>query len=106
MQESVLGPLMFILSYIPAKCFELLKDRLYAYADDSTLLSVVHKPADRSAVAISHNRDLSRIQEWCNHWCTILNSTKTKDFVVSIHPGKSNAMIEVLEVWKWAVECM
>ena len=43
-QGSVLGPLPFIL-YTSEK-FELLENRLYAYADDSTLLAVVREPAD------------------------------------------------------------
>ena len=38
---------------------ELVGNRLYAYADDSTLLAVVRKPADRPAVAASLNRDLT-----------------------------------------------
>ena len=38
--------------------FELVENRQYAYADDSTLLSVVRKPADRPVVAVSLNRDL------------------------------------------------
>ena len=56
--------------------FELVENRLFAYADDSTLLAVVRKPADRPAVAASLNRHLARIQEWCNHWCMILNSNR------------------------------
>ena len=39
--------------------FELVENRLYAYADDSTLLIVVRKPADRPTVAASFNRDFS-----------------------------------------------
>ena len=66
----MLGPLLFI-------------HRLYAYADDSTLLAVVRKPADRPAVTASLNRDLARIQEWCNHWRTIMKANKTNAFVVS-----------------------
>ena len=31
------------------------------------------KPADSPIFAASRNRDLARIQEWCNHWCMILN---------------------------------
>ena len=62
--------------------FELVENRLFAHADDSTLLTVVHKPADRPAVGASFNRDLARIQEWCNHWCMILNPKKTKALVV------------------------
>ena len=46
-------------------------------------MAVVHKPADRPAVATSLNRDLARIQEWCNHWWMILNPDKTKASVVS-----------------------
>ena len=72
----MLGPLLFIL--YTSEMFELVENRLYAYADDSSLLVVVRKPADRPAVAASFNRNLVRIQEWCNHWCTILNPNKTK----------------------------
>ena len=80
-QGSVLGPLLFILYTI--EMFELVENRLFAYADDSTLLAVFCKPADRATVFPSLNRDLARIQEWCNHWCMILNPNKTEAFVVS-----------------------
>ena len=62
--------------------FELVENTLFAYADDSTLLAVVRKPADRPAVAAALNIDLAIIQEWCNHWCMILNPNKTKDLIV------------------------
>ena len=48
-QGSVLGPLLFIL--YTSEMFELVENRLYAYADDSTLLAVVRKTANRPAVA-------------------------------------------------------
>ena len=80
-QGSVLGPLLFIL--YTSKIFELVEDRLYAYADDSTLLVIVSKPAGRPAVAASLNREIARIQEWCNHWCMILNPNKNKSLVVN-----------------------
>ena len=80
-QGSVLSPLLFIL--YTSELFELVENRLYAYAEDSTLLAVVCKPADRPAVAASLNRDLARIQDWCNHWCMILYTNKTKALVVS-----------------------
>ena len=41
-QGSVLGPLLFIL--YTSEMFVLVENRLYAYADDATLLAVVHKP--------------------------------------------------------------
>ena len=61
---SVLGPLLFIL--YTSEMFELVENRLFAYADDSTLLEFVRKTADRPAFAASLNRGLARIQEWCN----------------------------------------
>ena len=79
-QGIVLGPLLFIYT---SKMFELAENTLYADADDSTQLSVVCKPEDRTAVAASTHRDLARIQEWCNHWCMILNPNKIKALVVS-----------------------
>ena len=81
---SVLGPLLFIL--YTNEMFELVEDTLYVYADDSMLLAVVRKPADRLAVAASLNRDLVGIQEWCNHLCMILNPNKTKDLVAGHLP--------------------
>ena len=74
------GPLLFVL--YTSEMFELVENRLYAYADNSTLLAVVRKPSDRRDVAAFLNRDLPRIQEWCNHWCMILNPNKNKDLVV------------------------
>ena len=81
-KNFLLGPLLFIL-YTSEMSELLMKIRLYAYADDSTLLAVVRKPADRPAVAASLNKGLARIQEWCNHWCMILNPSKTKALVIS-----------------------
>ena len=60
-----------------------MENRLYAYADESTLLAVVRKPADIPAVASSLNRDLARIHECCNSWCMILNPNNTCALVVS-----------------------
>ena len=76
----MLGPLLFIL--YTSEMFELVQNRLYAYADDSTLVEVVRKPADRPAVAEFLSRDLARIQEWRNYWCMILNPNKTKAIVI------------------------
>ena len=75
------GQFLFILS--TSEMFELVENRLFAYADEFTLLADVRKPADRPAVAASLNRDLVRIQEWCNHRFMILNTNKTKALVVS-----------------------
>ena len=57
---SVLDPFLFIL--YTSEMFELVENRLFAYAYDSTLLAVVRKLAERSAVATSVNRDLAGIQ--------------------------------------------
>ena len=77
----MLGPLLFII--YTTKLFELVENRLFANADDSTLLAVVRNPAERPAVAASLKRDLAKIQERCNHWSMILNPDKTKALVVS-----------------------
>ena len=79
-QGSVLGHLLFI--FYTSEMFELVENRLYACADDSTLIAVIRKPADRSVAAVV-NRDLVRIQVWCNHWCMILNPIKTMALVAS-----------------------
>ena len=55
-QGSVLSPLLFIL--YTCEMFELVENRLFAYAYDSTLLAVVHKPSDRPTVSASLNRKL------------------------------------------------
>ena len=49
-QGSVLGPLLFIL--YTSEMFELVENRVFAYANDFTLLAVVRKPADRPIVGI------------------------------------------------------
>ena len=51
----MLGPLLFII--YTNEMFQLVENRLYAYADDSTLMAVVGKAADRSAVAASQGLD-------------------------------------------------
>ena len=52
------GPSTFCFVYqYTSEMFELVENRLYA--DDSTLVAVVRKPADRPAVAASLNRDLA-----------------------------------------------
>ena len=66
--------------------FELFENSLFAYADNSTLLpvaddSTLHTTGNRPAVAASLNKDLARIQDWCNYLCMMLNLNKTKRFI-------------------------
>ena len=68
--------------------FDLVENRLYAYADDSTLLAVIRRPYDRPTVAASVNRDLARIHEWCGRWCMLLNPRRAKPWW-SVDPGQS-----------------
>ena len=77
----MLGPLLFIL--YTSEMYELVENGIYIYADDSLLLAVIRKPADKPAVAASLNSDLARIHEWCNHWCMIQDPNTTKSLVVS-----------------------
>ena len=50
-QGSVLCPLLFIL--YTSEMFDLVENRLFACADDSTLLAVIRRLSDRPTVAAS-----------------------------------------------------
>ena len=65
-QGSVLGPLLFLL--YTSELFSILENKLFGYADDSTLIAVVPCPGVRVAVAESLIRDLGRVSEWCDLW--------------------------------------
>ena len=87
-QGSVLGPLLFIL--YTAELFYVVENKLYGYAEDSTLVAVVPSPGERVAVSESMNRDLNRVSVWCNLWGMNQNASKTKTMIVSrsrtVHP--------------------
>ena len=42
-----------------------MENKLYGYADDSTLVAVV-PPRERVAVSESMNRDINKVSVWCN----------------------------------------
>ena len=65
-QGSVLGPLLFLL--YTSQLYSILENKLFGYADDSTLMAVVSFPGVRVAVAVSLIRDLGRVSEWCDLW--------------------------------------
>ena len=46
--------------------FSVVENKLYGYADDSTLVAVVPSPGERVAVSESTNRDLNRASVWCD----------------------------------------
>ena len=85
---SVLGPLLFLV--YTSELFSILENKLYSYADDSTLIAVVPSPRLRVAVAESLSRDHVKVSEWCDHWGMKLNASKTKTMIVSgshrMHP--------------------
>ena len=87
-QVSVLGPHLFLL-YI-AELFSIVENKLYGYADDSTLVAVVPSPGERVAVSESMNPDLNRVSVWCDLWGMKLNASKTKAILSSrsrtVHP--------------------
>ena len=56
---SVLGPQFFLV--YTAKLFFIVENKLYGYADDSTLVGVVPCPGERVAVSESMNRDLNSL---------------------------------------------
>ena len=93
-QGSVLGPLLFIL--YTQDMWVGLENQLVAYADDATLIAVISSPDQRALVSESLNRDLARINGWCNLWGMKLNPKKTQSMIVSrsrtlnpVHPDLS-----------------
>ena len=58
-QGSVLGPQLYLLH--TAELFSIVENKLYGYADDSTLVAVVPSPGERVAVSESMNLDLNRV---------------------------------------------
>ena len=85
-QGSALGLLLFLL--YTSELFSILENKLIGYADDSTLIAVVPSPGVRVTVAESLNRDLVRVNAWCDVWEMKLNANKTKTMIVS----RSNTM--------------
>ena len=87
-QESVLGPLLFLL--YTSELFSILENKLIGYADDSTLMAVVPSPGIRVAVAESLIRDLGRVSQWCDLWGMKVNASNTKTMIVlrscTMHP--------------------
>ena len=63
-QVNVLG-LQLSLLY-SAELFCIVENKLYGYADDSTLVAVVPSPGERITRTESMNRDLNRVSVWCN----------------------------------------
>ena len=68
----------------------MVENKLYSFADDSTLVDVVPSPGERVDISESMNRDLNSVSVWCNLWEMKLNSSKTKTMIVSrsriVHP--------------------
>ena len=63
--------------------FSILENNLIGYSDDSTLIAVVPSPGVRVTVAEFLNRDLVRVNAWCDLWGMKLNASKTKTMIVS-----------------------
>ena len=67
-----------------------LENKLIGYADDPTLKAVVPSPGVRVTVAESLNRDLVRVNAWCDLRGMKLNASKTKTMIDSrsrtMHP--------------------
>ena len=57
-QGSILGSLLFLLK--TSELFSILENKLFGYADDSTLIAVVISPLGRFTVADSMKRDLGK----------------------------------------------
>ena len=75
-QDSVLGPLLFIL-YTCDMCSGL-ENRSVAFGIDAILFESAPSPHMRPAIAELLNRDLAKISDWCKLWSMKMNPTKTQ----------------------------
>ena len=83
--RSVFGPLLFLL--YTSELFSILENKLIGYADDSTLIAVVPSSGVRVTVAESLNRDLIRVNAWCDLWWMKSNATQPPPLtIVEIEP--------------------
>ena len=81
-QGSVLSPQLFLLN--TTELFSVVENKLYGYADDSTLVAVVPSPGERVAISESMNHDLNKVSVWCDLWGMKLNASKTKTMIISM----------------------
>ena len=85
---SVLGPQLLLL--YSAKLFSSVENKLYGYADDSTLVAVMPSSTEKVAVTESMNRDLNTVSVWCDLRAMKLNASETKSMILSlsltVHP--------------------
>ena len=90
------GSVVFLL--YTAELFSILENKLYVYADDSTLVAIIPSPDIRVAVTESLNRDLNMVSMWCDLWGMKLNASKAKTMIVSrsrtIHPQSTPLTLE------------
>ena len=77
----------------------MVENKLYGYADDSTLVAVVPSPGERVVVSESMNRNLNRVSVWCKLWGMKLNVSKTNTMIVSrsctVHPQITPLTLDV-----------
>ena len=78
---SVLGPQLFFL--LTEELFSIVRNNLYGYADDSTLVAVAPSPGERVAVSESMNCDMNRVRMWCDLCGMNWNASKTRTVMVS-----------------------
>ena len=95
-QGSVLGLQLFLL--YTAELFSIVENKLYSYADDSTLVAVVPSPGESLAVSECTNRDLNRVSVWCHLWGMKLNASKIKTMIVcrsrTVHPQLTSLTLD------------
>ena len=80
-QESVLGPLLFIL--YASELLSVQENKTIGCPDNSTLIAVVPSPGVRVTVAELMNHDLGQVSEWCHLLGMKLSPSKTNIMIVS-----------------------
>ena len=75
-QESVLGPLLFLVYINDLE--NNIKSKIKFFADDTMLFSIVHDP---NVTAIELNHDLNQISMWAYQWKMLFNLEPTKQAI-------------------------
>ena len=94
---------LFNLSYIPAKCLKWLRSG-YLPIEMTPLYwqLFASQQTDLLLPPLLINRNLARIQEWCNHRCMILNPNKPKALVAgrsrTVSPPHSDLVLSGLSI--------
>ena len=91
-QDSVLGPLLFLL-YIN-DITSVVASNIILFADDTNIYVTVDDPVQ---AAEKFNRDLSAISDWAHHWLVRFSPPKTESMLITFKTSDHMHLPLILE---------